>query len=614
MNYDKAPTKILDIIPAVEAGTLPGLLKCRIERTPNMLAYQQYDRKQNRWCIYCWQGIGKRVARWQQGLKKESLAPGDRVAILLANSIEWVCFEQAALALGLVVVPLYTWDSPENIAFLLKDSGSRLLLTGTDEQWLKLVPHVASFPELNRVLCLEEKPLAKAPGISSAAITEWLPSDAAEITIHPDDPDSLATIVYTSGTTGPPKGVMLSHKNILWNAEAILKVVPIYTSDVLLSFLPLSHTFERTVGYYTPMMAGCSVAYSRSMEELVEDLQTIQPTIIISVPRIFEKVYAKVRKQLQQKSGFARRLFQLTLDTGWHHFEASQGRGSASTFREKFLWPLLQRFVAARILDRLGGRIRLAVSGGAPLQEAVARFFLSLGLPLTQGYGLTEAAPVVSTNSLENNIPASVGPPLPDVQCRIGPDNELLVKSPGIMSGYCNLPDKTREAIDSEGWLHTGDMVEMVNSIIHIRGRLKEIIVTSTGEKVPPADLEMAIACDPLVDHVMVVGEGMPCLAALIVLHRSPWEELAKECKLDPGDVSSLHAPAARQAVIEKLQLLLHEFPGYARIRSVALLLDDWSIENGLLTPTLKLKRGVIETRYAETIKELYREHEVPVQ
>lgn len=613
MRHDTALSKIVDTISAAEASTLPGLLKCRIERTPRSPAYQQYDRKQNRWVSYCWQEIGNYAARWQQGLKKESLRLGDRVAILLANSIEWVCFEQAALALGLVVVPLYTWDSPENIAYLLKDSGSRLLLTGTAVQWLKLVPLATSFPELDKVICLEEKPLAKAPDISTDSISQWLPSDTGEITIHPDDPDSLATIVYTSGTTGPPKGVMLSHYNILWNAEAILKVIPCYTSDVLLSFLPLSHTFERTAGYYTPMMAGSSIAYTRSMEDLGEDLRTIRPTIIISVPRIFEKVYAKVRHQLQQKSSFAQWLFQLTLDTGWHHFETSQGRASSSTFRENLLWPLLQRIAAAKILDRLGGRIRFAVSGGAPLHEAVSRFFLSLGLPLLQGYGLTEAAPVVSTNSLDHNIPASVGPPLPDVQCRIGGENELLVKSPGVMTGYWNLPDKTREAFDNEGWLHTGDVVEMENSDIHIRGRLKEIIVTSTGEKVPPADLEMAIAADPLIDHVMVIGEGMPYLAALLVLHRSSWNELAKELGLDPDEDSALQEPAAKQAVIKKLEALLHEFPGNARIRTVALLLDEWSIANGLLTPTLKLKRDAVEHRYEAVIKELYKGHEIPV-
>lgn len=612
MQPNTALSKTLDIISVDEAGSLPGLFKCRIERTPKLPAYQQYDKKQNSWVTYSWQEMGALVARWQQGLKKEPLIPGDRVALLLANSIEWVCFEQAALGLGLVVVPLYTWDSPDNIAYLLKDSGSSLLLTETAEQWLQLTPHAASLPKFSKVLCLAEDALAQVEGIASTSVTDWLPNDGNKISIHVEDPHSLATIIYTSGTTGPPKGVMLSHSNILCNAEAILKVIPIYTSDILLSFLPLAHTFERTAGYYTPLMAGCSVAYTRSIKKLGEDLRTIRPTIIISVPRIFEKVYIKIRNKLQQKSGLAKWLFKLTLDIGWHHFGASQGRAPAPAFWEKLLQPLLQKMVAAKILDRLGGRIRLAVSGGAPLNVAVSKFFLGLGLPLLQGYGLTEMAPVVSTNSLENNIPVSVGSPLPGVQCKTGPDKELLVKSPGLMSGYWKLPEKSKEAIDSEGWLHTGDVVEIQNSIIHIRGRLKEIIVTSTGEKIPPADLELIIVSDPLVDHAMVLGEGMPYLAALLVLHRSEWHTLATECGLDPDNASALQSPVAIKAIIEKLETLLHAFPGNAKIRTVALLLDDWSIANGFLTPTLKLKRGVIESRYADTIKGLYKGHEVP--
>ena len=613
MRHNEAPTQVLDIISATEAGTLPGLLKSRIERTPDYPAYQQYDSQQKRWVTYSWKQIGELVARWQRGLQGESLAAGDRVALLLANSIEWICCEQAALALGLVVVPLYTWDSPENLAYLLKDSGSRLLLTGTAEQWLKLLPQVASFPKLDKVLCLEDDGLAKILDIPTVSTGRWLPAEGGEIVVQAEDPDSLATIVYTSGTTGPPKGVMLSHKNILWNAEAILKVIPCYPADILLSFLPLSHTFERTAGYYTPMMAGSSVAYSRSMEKLAEDLQTIRPTIIISVPRIFEKIYIKVWTQVQEKCALARWMFQLTLDIGRLRFEAGQGGSPSLPFRVQLLWPLLYRMVASTILDRLGGRVRLAVSGGAPLQEAVSRFFLSLGLPLIQGYGLTEAAPVISTNTPEHNIPASVGPPLPDVQCRVGGESELLVKSPGLMTGYWNLPDESKKAFDSEGWLHTGDVAAMEESDIYIRGRLKEIIVTSTGEKIPPADLEMAIVADPLFDHVMVVGEGMPYLAALLVLHRSPWEELAAAWELDPDDRSSLSAPAVRKAVLEKLEALLHRFPGTARIRAVGLLLDEWTIENGLLTPTLKLKRAAVEERYGAEIRELYKGHEIPV-
>lgn len=606
-------TKIPDTIPAAEALTLPGLLKRRAARTPYLPAYTQFVPKKDKWLSWCWRDIAGRVANWQRALQTEHLTRGDRVAILLANSVEWIVFEQASLALGLVVVPLYTWDSPENLAYLLKDSASRLLLTGTAKQWTDLTPHAPSFPRLEKVVCLEEAPLAQLDGISTATVSQWLSGDGGEIITHGITPDSLATIVYTSGTTGPPKGVMLSHKNILCNAEAILKVVPCYTSDVLLSFLPLSHTFERTAGYYTPMMAGCSVAYSRSIEDLAEDLLTIRPTIIISVPRIFEKVCAKIRKQVQRKHPFSRRLFQLTLDTGWHRFEVSQGRASFSPLKDRLLWPLLRRVVAAKVLDRLGGRIRLAVSGGAPLQESVSRFFLSLGLPLIQGYGLTEASPVVSTNSLDHNIPASVGPPLPGVECRIGHDDELLVKSDGLMSGYWNMPDQSREAIDSEGWLHTGDVVAIEDNVIYIKGRLKEIIVTSTGEKIAPADLEITMTCDPLIEQAMVVGEGLPYLAALIVLHRSSWRKMAADLGLDPDSPSALQTSPARQAVVEKLETLLHEFPGYARIRSVALTLDDWSIANGMLTPTMKLKRKVIAERYADTIDDLYKGHDLPV-
>jgi len=600
-------------IAAAEAGTLPGLLLRRVERTPDLPAYRQYDRDQDRWVTWNWRQIGREVARWRQALAKEALAPGDRVAILLANSVEWICFEQAALGLGLVVVPLYTWDSPENLAYLLRDSGSRLLLTGLLDQWLQLAPLRVQFPDLSRVLCLEHHAHPQAAGLSITPVAGWLPETAEEQ--PPADsftPHSLATIIYTSGTTGPPKGVMLSHANILWNAEAILRVISCTPADKLLSFLPLSHAFERTVGYYTPMMVGCSVAYSRSMEQLAEDLRIMRPTILISVPRVYEKIYARVRLQLHDKSPLARGLFALTLAVGWRQFEASQGRGRASFVLDRLLWPLLHRLVARKVLDRLGGRVRFAVSGGAPLLESVSRFFLSLGLDLIQGYGLTEVAPVVSANTPERNVPASVGPPLPGVEWKIGADSELLVRSPGLMLGYWNQPERTGEAIGHQGWLHTGDVVEMQDGALYIRGRLKEIIVTSTGEKVAPADLEMVLTADPLMDHALVVGEGRPYLAALLVLQPAAWEKLAQSCGLDPRSPGSLAADSARAAVLHTLDALLRAFPAHAQIRSVGLLLDEWSIANGMLTPTLKLKRTVIEERYRAVIEALYAGHEVP--
>lgn len=598
------------VIPAAEAAHLPGLLRCRAKRTPELPAYRQYV--QGQWVTWSWQRIDQEMGRWRQALAAEGLEAGDRVAMLLANSVEWVCFEQAALGLGLVVVPFYTWDNPENLAYLLHDSGARLLLTGTVEQWQQLAPWAERFPGLQRVLCLEGQP-PPTTGVEVVSVGAWLPSVAERAPeLGALDPGGLATIIYTSGTTGPPKGVMLSHAAILANAEAILKVIPCFPADILLSILPLSHAFERTVGYYTPMMAGCSVAYCRSIEHLAEDLQTIRPTILIAVPRVYEKIAARVNQRVQEKSRVARNLFDLAKASGWRHFEGTQGRGPRSFVQERLLHPLLRRLVAQTILDRFGGRIRFAVSGGAPLRESVSRLFLGLGLPLIQGYGLTEAGPVVSTNVPERNIPASVGPPLPGVQCRVGTDGELLVRGPNLMLGYWNQPDTTGEAIDQEGWLHTGDVVAMRDGAIHVRGRLKEIIVMSTGEKVAPADLEMAITADPLVDQAVVVGEGRPFLAALLVLQPRSWEQLAAGCGLDPRSPDALRAEAARTLVLDKAAGLLHAFPAHAQIHAVDLLLDEWSISNGLLTPTLKVKRALIEERYAAAIDALYADHSQP--
>ncbi len=590
------------VISASEALTLHGLFATRARLSPDQAAFHQFDTAGRQWRTYSWGDMLAMIARWQEALARESLAPGERVALLLANSVQWVCCEQAALSLGLVVVPLYIWDSPENLAWLLADSDARLLLVGTWHQWCLLLPHVHRFPGLARVICLEDEAAAGNGPLPVIPVSAWLPETTGALKSRTADPDELATIVYTSGTTGPPKGVMLSHRNILWNAEALQQVVPSHPGDVLLSFLPLSHSFERTVGYYAPMMAGSSIAYVRSIKQLADDLLAIRPTILISVPRIFEKLHARVEQGLESRGMLLRWLFRMTTEVGWAWFEYSQGRQPKPGLKVRLLHPLLQRLVAARVRGRLGGRLRFAASGGAPLQEEVARFLLAMGIPLLQGYGLTEAAPVISTNTLEQNDPASVGPLLPGVRYRIGNNGELLIKSPGVMRGYWNQPEQTRQAFDDQGWLRTGDVVEISHGMLYIRGRLKEILVTSTGKKIAPMDLEMAISADPLVRQAMVVGEGMPFIAALLVLHRGAWQELAADLGLDPGDPASLEAEPARQALLERLDRRLHRFPRHARIRAVALLLDAWTPENGLLTPTLKLRRQQIEQRYRDAI------------
>jgi long-chain acyl-CoA synthetase len=604
----------IDLIRSEQAQTLYGLFLRRCDRTPEREAYRQYETASAQWRSYTWRDMHALVARWQTALAREGLAPGERVAILLKNCVEWVCLDQAAQALGLVVVPLYATDSPENIAYILGDSGARLLLLGEIGQWQALAPLRAQFPQLARTLCVSASAQAPAAaGVRLSILADWLPDTDAAPTVHAADPGAVATIVYTSGTTGRPKGVMLSHRNILWDVEAVLQLIPGYVEDVYLSFLPLSHSFERSVGYYLPMMAGSSVVYARSVQELAEDLLAIRPSMLVSVPRIYERVYAKLQQGLEQKGAPARALFRWAEAIGWRRFEAAQHRGAAPGPIAQILWPLLRHLVADRILSRLGGRLRIAMSGGAPLSPKLSRCFIGLGLPLLQGYGLTEASPIVTANSPDTNLPESVGMALPGIALKLGDKNELLVKGPSVMLGYWNDPQKTREAIDGEGWLHTGDVARIDgDGHVYIVGRLKEILVMSTGEKVPPNDLELAIAEDPLFDQAMVVGEGKPHLAALIVLNPEAWRDFARALALDPADPKSVAAPAALQSARKRVDASLHSFPAYARVRELWLTLEPWTVENGLITPTLKLKRPQLEQRYAGEIRRLYAGHDVP--
>ncbi len=605
INKGTAFTARHPISPA-EARTLPGLFLCRSAHTPEGEAYRQYDVSAAAWRSYTWREMRTEVGRWQAALAGEGLAPGDRVAVLLPNSVEWVCFDLAAQGLGLVIVPLYTTDSPGNIAHILGDSGARLLLIGTAVQWRVLAPLRGQFPALERVVCLEREGIQGTdPGIAWTAIAQWLPADAAAPQDRAGDPGTLATIVYTSGTTGRPKGVMLSHASILANAEAVLRHVPGYPEDRYLSFLPLSHGFERTAGYYVPMMAGSCVAFARSVQSLAEDLLAVRPTVLVSVPRIYERAYSRIMEGLAARP-LARALFEWTVDIGWQRFQAAQGRGAGPGPLARLAWPLLHRLVAGRVLARFGGRVRIAVSGGAALPSSLARCFIGLGLPLLQGYGLTETAPVVAGNRVEDNVPESVGAPLPGTELKLGNDGELLVRSASVMLGYWRHPDATRDAFDPQGWLRTGDQARIESGRVYIVGRLKEILVLSTAEKIAPGDLEMAITADPLFDQAMVVGEGRPHLGALVVLNGEAWPAFAQSCGVPPAEARALAAPAVAEAVLKRIEARLQPFPAPARVRSVWLTLDPWTIENGLITPTMKLKRAELEKRFATAIAGLY--------
>lgn len=597
---------VAGILPAHGIETLMGLFQARVKRSPSAAAYHYYDEHLCGWSFLTWAQMAQRTAAWQKGLIREGLQPGDRVAVMLRNSPEWVMFDQAALGLGLVVVPLYTNDRPDNVAYILRHCAARLLLVEAEEHWQIIQSACRDLPDLQRIVTvqpgatLDDDRLWHAPA--------WLPQVPADASLHNRARSGdLATIVYTSGTTGRPKGVMLSHGNILWNARSALETVPVYPQDLFLSFLPLSHALERTIGYYLAMMAGASVAYNRSVPQLVEDLIAIRPTVLISVPRIFERVAIKIQLQLAKKRRVATKLFNAAVEAGWHMFEYHQGRRERSPAWLR--WKALDLAVARGIRAKLGGRVRVAVCGGAPLPPEVGRTFIGLGVPIIQGYGMTEASPVVSANALASNDPASVGPPLKDVQVRVGKDQELLVKSPGVMLGYWRDAQATAAAIDAQGWLHTGDTARIHNGFIYITGRLKEIVVLSNGEKVPPGDMERAIAQDPLFEQVLVVGEGRPYLAALVVVEPGQWRHWVLQLGLDPDAPGILENEQVEAAMTDRISRQLHDFPGYAQIRRVALMGEPWSVENGLLTPTMKLRRRHILEQFAATVSKLYEGH-----
>ena len=594
----------MDVITPEQAGTLHGLFVERVRRTQDKVAYRHFV--QNVWCDITWREMRDEVARWQAALAGLKLQRGDRVAIMLRNCPQWVMFDQAAMSLGLVVVPLYTVDRPDNIAYIINDAGVRALLFETAEQWQALCTVRDQLGGVVRFVSIDKLPNGDDPRLKSMA--EFLPPAAQLQPALPCQMNELASIIYTSGTTGKPKGVMLSHANMLSNAHACLDTFIVRGDDLLLSFLPLSHTFERTLGYYLTVMTGSTVAFARSIPLLSEDLQTIRPTMLISVPRIYERVYGAIKAKLDEGSPLKRTLFNLAVKTGWSRFLREQGRGP---WKVSFLfWPILQKLVAQKVLDKLGGHMRVAISGGAALPQEVSRMFVALGLPVVQGYGLTETSPVISGNHLENNFPDSVGQPIRDVQVRIGEQNQLLVKGPNVMLGYWNNPEATRAMIDADGWLNTGDTVGISDTgHIYITGRIKEIIVMSNGEKVPPADMEQAILSDLLFDQVMIFGEAHPYLVALIVLNPTAWPKFAKQVGVRPDMPESLTDSRVQAEVLHRIASHLRGFPGYANVHRALLLLEPWSVENGLLTPTLKLRRTEVAKRFAGEIKQLYEGH-----
>ena len=594
--------------------TLSELLALRVAHSPQAEAYREFDAGAGRWAATTWAQAGERFAQWRHALAAMDLPRQASIAILLPNGLDAVSLDQAALALGHVPVPLHALDNPGSIAYILADCEAALLMVSSLAQWRSIEGLGVAMAALRRVVVTGETvpPLPSGEAVPVCSLADWLAAgQGSDGAVVPPSGDDLAAIVYTSGTTGKPKGVMLTHRNVVTNVQAILARVVPTVDDVFLSFLPLSHTFERTAGYYLPIASGSCVAYARSVPLLAEDLKTVRPTVLISVPRIYERVFAKLQEALAT-SPLKTRLFEATQAVGWRRFCRSQGlplaagEGSRWAWLDPLLWPLLDRLVARTLRAQFGGRVRVAVSGGAPLSHAVARCFLGLGLPLLQGYGMTETSPVVAANGVEDNDPATVGRALPGVEVRLGANRELQVRGPSVMRGYWKRPEDTARVLTPDGWLSTGDQADMTGGRIRIMGRIKEIIVTSTGEKVPPGDLELAIAVDPLFAQVFVVGENHPFIACVAVVNPAEWRRLAEALGVNPDDAASLNLPAVHQAALKRMAAQTANFARYAMPRAVLLTTEPWTVENALMTPTLKLKRNNLMKRFAQEIEAMY--------
>jgi long-chain acyl-CoA synthetase len=594
------------------AQTLSELFSWRVQQSPDAVGYLEFDAATQRWMPVSWAATAARVERVALALARLHLARGARIAILLPNGLDAVSIDQAALALACVPVPMHALDNPASIVYILADSDASVLVAQSEAQWQAIAATGVALPSLRQVVIVEGAALAIESRAERTviALESWLAQAATgePQTRQAPQGEDLAALVYTSGTTGKPKGVMLTHANVMANVIAtFLRVAPA-PDDVFLSFLPLSHTFERTAGYYLPIAAGACVAHARSVGQLAEDMKVVRPTILISVPRIYERVYSAITSKLAGSRPKSL-LFRLAHATGWRRFCRTQHlpvEGNMPAWLDGVLWPVFDTLVASNIRAQFGGRLRAAVSGGAALSQPIAHCFLGLGLPILQGYGMTETSPVVAANALDDNDPATIGRALQGVEVRIGENRELQVRGPSVMRGYWKREADTASAF-IDGWLRTGDQAAIEDGRIRILGRIKEIIVTSTGEKIAPSDLEQAITSDPLFEQAYAFGDNQPFIACIVVLNRAGWTRLAVEQNLDPEAADSLRAPRAVEAAKQRIRELTKAFPHYAQPKAVVLTLEPWNSENTLLTPTLKLKRANLANHFAPDIERLYR-------
>jgi long-chain acyl-CoA synthetase len=538
---------------------------------------------------------------------------GDRVAIITENRPEWPVADFACLCSGVIDVPIYATLPSDQIAYIMRDCGARMIFVSTAEQLAKIEEIRNQLPALEKVVVFDDVPvdgqraltLKQFLEIGRKAIGAGRGADFKEKALQAK-PDDLATILYTSGTTGQPKGVMLSHNNIFSNTQAVRDILPVGQQDVALSFLPLSHIFQRMVDYFL-FWRGCRIAYVSQIDDVGQAMQEQRPTIVVAVPRVFEKIYGRVMSVTGPRAKLV--AWAAHVGDAWARAKLEDRQPPAGV---RIRYAIADRLVFSKLRARTGGRVRTFVSGSAPLNATVGLFFFGAGLPILEGYGLTETSPVTNVNLRTKIKFGSVGPPVPGTEVRIAEDGEILIRGPQVMLGYYNMPDATREVIDEEGWFHTGDIGEIdADGYLRITDRKKELIVTAGGKNVAPAPMENMMRTNNYVTEAVVVGDRRPYPIVLVVPNFDVLEGWAAGQGIATKDRSALIADERVRQLMEKEVLgAVNSFARYERPKKVALLEREFTIERGELTPTMKVKRRIVEKAYADRIEALYADSE----
>jgi long-chain acyl-CoA synthetase len=564
-----------------------------------------------RWVDIGYREMAEQVQDLSVGLLELGVRPGDRVAILSENRPEWAIADYACLAARCTDVPIYPTLPPRQAQYVLRDSGAVAVLVSSAAQLDKVMQIRGQLPALAHVIVLDED----ATAAGALRFDEVLRRGRAGRGRYPDwrrtaleaKPDDLATLIYTSGTTGDPKGVMLSHGNIASNVTTSVDLFSFTAEDECLSFLPLSHIFERMFGHYCMFHAGVVINYAESVDTVPANMLEIRPHLMASVPRLYEKIYGRVLDNVRSASNLRKRIFAWSRDVGERWAEATIERRPVSPLL-KLQRAVADRLVFAKLRARTGGRIRFFISGGAPLSPDIARFFYAAGLPILEGYGLTETSPVMAVNTFQHHRLGSVGKAIPGVEIRIAPDGEIVTRGPNVMCGYFNKPEATAEAIDAEGWFHTGD-IGMIDAdgFLSITDRKKDLIVTAGGKNIAPQPIEILAKSSKFVASAVMVGDRRPFPIMLVVPNPTQVKGWAEHKGLPDGELEQLLAhPDVRQKIEREVRMTLRDLAQYEMPKKLLILARDFTVEAGELTPTLKVRRRIVEERHRIAIEALY--------